>query len=198
MTRTQLLQALVRERGYRTYLEIGVDSGKNLRAIPCARKYGVDPANCPGTTHQMRSDEFFAQHAAALGPFDLIFIDGLHHEHQVRKDIMNSLDHMAEDGCIVVHDCNPQTEGAQAVPRRQRVWNGDVWKAWVRLRAGASLPMLCLDTDYGLGVIDDLLPIPDLMQLPDVLDFAWLQSNREEALQLVSPLEGADLLGLSS
>ena len=38
------------------------------------------------------------------GPFDLIFIDGCHHEAYVRSDSLNALKHVAKGGIIVWHD----------------------------------------------------------------------------------------------
>ena len=66
--------------------------------------------------------------------FDLIFIDGLHIYDQVKKDILNSLDVLNEKGFILLHDCFPLKYLDQAVPRAQKHWNGDVWRAILESR----------------------------------------------------------------
>jgi predicted O-methyltransferase YrrM len=50
------------------------------------------------------SDAFFER---SMVKFDVIFIDGLHEEHQVDRDIVNSLQHLNPGGIIVLHDCLP-------------------------------------------------------------------------------------------
>ena len=42
----------------------------------------------------MTSDKFFDETAQDLLAFDIIFLDGLHHEKQTTKDIINSLIHL--------------------------------------------------------------------------------------------------------
>ena len=59
--------------------------------------------------------------------FDLVFIDGLHTYEQVKKDIINSLNCLKENGVVLVHDCMPDCMSKQAVPRYRMTWNGDVW-----------------------------------------------------------------------
>ena len=39
--------------------------------------------------------------------YDVIFIDGLHLEKQVIKDIGHALQHLNKNGTIVLHDCKP-------------------------------------------------------------------------------------------
>ena len=77
----------------------------------------------------MTSDDFFKDNKEK---FDTIFIDGLHIDEQVQKDIENSLNALNEGGTIVMHDCKPLSEEAQIFPRIQIAWNGDVWKAWLK------------------------------------------------------------------
>ena len=61
----------------------------------------------------MTSDAFFLQNKQL---FDLIFIDGLHHSHQVLRDINNALRWLSPSGTIVLHDCNPWIEGRAEYP----------------------------------------------------------------------------------
>ena len=149
--RTEIINQLIEDNGYTSYLEIGVYDGVNFRAVKCKRKIGVDPDPKVGATFRLPSDEFFVVNRTT---FDCIFIDGLHHADQVLRDINNSLACLNPGGTIVVHDCNPTSEAMQIVPRQQGEWTGDVWKAWQELRlTRRDLKMWVYDIDYGVGII---------------------------------------------
>jgi predicted O-methyltransferase YrrM len=154
-TRTDLLNQLVRTRGYRNYLEIGVrDRRQNFDKVQITGlKHGVDPAPQREVSHRMTSDAFFAQ---ATDTYDLVFIDGLHLAEQVERDIANSLAHLSAAGAVVLHDCNPLTADAQTDDYDgKKHWNGTVWKAWVKLRATRSdLSMRVIDIDEGCGIVE--------------------------------------------
>jgi len=83
----------------------------------------------------------------------LFLVDGLHHAEQVYKDAINSLQILNENGTIVCHDMNPKGYREQLVPRVTRHWNGDCWRAWVKLRSRSDLAMFVLDFDEGCGII---------------------------------------------
>ena len=55
----------------------------------------------------MTSDTFFSQIEKAL-KFDVIFIDGLHTYYQCQKDVVNSLNHLNNNGVIFIHDLLPK------------------------------------------------------------------------------------------
>jgi len=152
MTRTQLINKAIENKGYKTYLEIGVQKGINIRGVKCSNKTGVDPNPLSDdTTHEMTSDDFFKTNKDT---FDCVFVDGLHESEQVYKDITNALEVLNEGGAILCHDMNPTSEEMQKVPRISNVWTGDCWKAWVKLRQERDdLNMFVVDTDYGVGVI---------------------------------------------
>jgi len=184
MNRTDILNGLIRSRGYQSYLEIGVGGCDNLNAISLepSRKVGVDPRGGVGVL-PLTSDAFFT-----ISPlkFDLIFIDGLHLEYQVYRDILHSLAVMNNGGTIVCHDINPMAREEQIVPKRQSRWTGDGWKAWVRLRSQRrDLNMSVVDTDYGCGIIQ--YGVQDLIEIPDSLDWDSLVGNRTAWLNLISP-----------
>ena len=58
--------------------------------------------------------------------FDVIFIDGFHHYEQCRKDIINSLKVLNENGFILLHDMIPRSWIEENIPRLGTVWSGDV------------------------------------------------------------------------
>lgn len=179
--RFDLINVLIQAMGYKSYLEVGVDSGFCFDKIICEDKTGVDPYEFSAATIKKTSDEFFAENTKQ---FDIIFLDGLHHADQIYKDISNALKCLAPRGTIVVHDCNPATEAAQVVPRKQVVWNGDVWKGWVKLRTERSdLEMSVLESDHGLGIIK--FGSQNLLIVEDELTYHNLEKNRKEWLNLV-------------
>jgi SAM-dependent methyltransferase len=185
MKRSDIINRLIEVKGYDSYLEIGVDKGKNFIEIKAFNKLGVDPEVKnfigEGRILSITSDVFFKSN---IDKFDIIFIDGLHHEDQVTRDIENALECLSEGGTIVVHDCNPTTEEMQIVPRKQVVWTGDVWKAWVKLRkTRTDIFQVCIDEDYGCGIITK-----GNQEFKTKLALTWknFDKNRVKLLNLIS------------
>lgn len=187
MKRTDIINREIELNGYKTYLEIGVSAGTNLRGVKCDYKVGVDPdPKSKGTTHCMTSDEFFKQNEET---FDIVFIDGLHEAEQVTKDIINSLRFLNKGGTIVLHDMNPKTKAMQEVPRISREWTGDCWKAMYQYRLESVSLAYTVDTDYGVGVIK---PQEDaiICNMPiEFSDYENLCEYRKEWLGLISVKE---------
>lgn len=183
VTRTAILNTLAERYGYRAYLEIGQgDRRKNYDWIECPIRIGIDPEHKLKAAYRMTSDEFFEINN---DDYDLIFIDGLHTEEQTYRDIINSLEVLSKNGSIVVHDCNPTDKAMQAVPRIQKVWTGDVWKAWVKLRESRDdLHMFVIDADFGCGVIRR--GRQQTITLPEQLNYEEFDSHRTQWLNLVS------------
>jgi hypothetical protein len=142
---TETINHIIQVKGFKSYLEIGVhDPYKNFDQIKCQFKIGVDPngkASFTGT-----SDEFFKSNRYAelqtdtkcgiemdyfiKQTFDCIFIDGLHHYDQVKRDFENAMACLNDGGIILIHDTNPAKEEYACVPRNglKGRWNGDVYK----------------------------------------------------------------------
>ena len=188
MTRTELINGLIKKYNFKTYLEIGVNTqsqpGYNWVGVDIPVKHGVDPN--VDTTYRMTSDEFFNNHISQK--YDIIFIDGLHLFEQVYRDIINSLNHLVDGGIIVVHDCNPITEITQRRERASDSWHGDVWKSIVKLRIeDPNIDICTVDTDEGCGIIrkgsQTLLKI---VEGTNINDYSFLENNRKEALNLIS------------
>lgn len=163
MTRTDIIQRLIDERGYKSYLEIGVFRKDNFNKIKCYKKVSVDPDHEAQATYQMTSDEFFTRYInpkcavpwTAL--FDVIFIDGLHEHNQVWRDIQNSLKHLHKGGVIVMHDCMPTSEHTARWDNKSHQdeeWYGDVYKAYLKAYKELPYRVYCIDTDCGCGIID--------------------------------------------
>ena len=146
--RWDLIEYLIKKNNYTNYLEIGCDQNQLFSKVIIDNKIGVDPVS--GGNIRKTSDEFFKENN---GKFDIVFIDGLHTYEQVKKDILNSVNCLNENGIILVHDCMPDSLGKQAVPRYKMQWNGDVWKAIVDLRQKEDLDIYTCEMDQGIGII---------------------------------------------
>ena len=146
--RWDLVKYLIDKYKYSDYLEIGCDQDQLFSKVQIQNKIGVDPVS--GGNVRKTSDDFFKDNNRK---FDIVFIDGLHTYEQVKKDILNSVNCLNNNGIILVHDCMPDNLSKQAVPRYRMLWNGNVWKAIVDLRQDENLEIFTCEMDQGIGVI---------------------------------------------
>ena len=131
------------------------------------------------------SDEFFKENK---NKFDIVFIDGLHTYDQVKKDILNSVNCLKENGIVLVHDCMPDSLSKQAVPRYRMIWNGDVWKAIVDLRQREDLEIFTCEMDQGIGVIkkEKNTSILEIKKAARNLKFKDYYANYKKFLRVIS------------
>jgi SAM-dependent methyltransferase len=197
LARWDVLNELLETSDRGRFLEIGVQAGVCGSRIRAREKWGVDPEPRAlartkyARFFQCTSDEFF-EDLPAKETFDVVFIDGLHHAEQTMRDAEHALKHLAPEGVIVLHDCNPQTELAQRVPRETGVWNGDCWKTLVRLRQRQDLQAFTIDADHGLGIVVRAPNPEPLREVPAVLTYATLERDRERLIGLVPPVGWAE------
>lgn len=194
MTRTEIINFCIKKYNFKTYLEIGVSSGENIKNVLIDKKDGVDPGvDYYGNklsslvNFKMNSDQFF-ETIENDKIYDFIFIDGLHHHEQVDKDLENSFKHLSENGIIMLHDTMPSSYEAQVVPRIQRVWNGDVWKSVVKLRyIRNDLDIMTLDTDHGCTLIKKGSNIIyNEVKIEDAMCFNYFKENKIKLMNVVS------------
>jgi hypothetical protein len=184
MKRYDILNKLIEKYNYKTYVEIGVQKGASYNSVKIESKIGVDPDPKAGATFTMTSDTFFAG-VSKKNKINLYFIDGEHTHQQAYRDITNSLEHLSDNGTILVHDTNPPDEDSQKVPRIQKHWNGDVWKAIVQLRTERDdLEIFTIDTDEGCTIIRK--GKNELLEIKGKLTYQNLEKNRKEWLNLIS------------
>ena len=194
ITRTEIINYLIRKFSYRTYLEIGVNNPKeNFNKIKIKHKEGVDPnwRRNPkkGKKNEMESDQFF-QEIKENKKYDIIFIDGLHTYEQTKKDVQNSLKHLFKEGTIIIHDCNPKTEWHQRGIEDfhdGEEWNGTTWKAFIELRCtNPHLSMHTIDTDCGCGIIKyGKQKLYRQADLKTCLEWEYFKTNKKELLRLI-------------
>lgn len=182
MKRYDIINALIKKNRYTSYLELGTDNKReNFDKIKCAKKFCVDvnpltEADFIGTT-----DEFFKQNQEQ---FDCIFVDADHDHKQALVDILNAITAVASTGTIVCHDCNPEKEIIQRVPRETLEWTGNVWKAIVKLKQISPIRINTVDTDYGCAIID--FKPSETIQVTVDKTYANLEKNRKEWLGLIT------------
>lgn len=189
---TDVLNLIASKIGAKWYLEIGVyNPDHNFNHIAVERKVSVDPDPAAGALLKLTSDEYFALFPGQT--FDLVFIDGLHHADQVKKDIQNGWNCLNVGGVIVLHDCNPPTVETTCVPRgAQREWCGDVYKTICRL-SGAQ--KFTVDFDYGCSVIRKTSK-SDVVEFGQAWEYPWnvFEQNRRDWLNLKSVHESMEII----
>lgn len=194
MRRFEIINTFIKNNNFVNYLEIGVFQGQNIRKIIAEHKDGVDPGAedelVPEVNYPITSDEFFALIKGHDIKYDIIFIDGLHHSDQVDKDIDNALNHLVDNGIIVMHDCNPEKKEYTSVPRQTDIWHGDVYKSALNFRQKYPHKFITVDTDCGCGVIfnnvseDTKCKVEDLQQ--GINSWEYFDKNRQRLLNLIS------------
>lgn len=110
------------------YLEIGVDTGQTFHALNAERKVAVDPhfkfspnPDLQGHEYyEVPSDDYFGKIARESDVFDVIYVDGLHTVEQTLRDLLNAVDHLSQDGVIIVDDVIPSSFSA-SLPALQDV-----------------------------------------------------------------------------
>jgi Methyltransferase domain len=144
MTRHELLKGLHEKTRPRTYLEIGIRTGRSMVLSRC-RSIGVDPVfkidnpiHCDVQLIKATSDDFFASdqplaHFEGV-PVDLAFIDGMHLSDYALRDFINIEPFMAETGVVVLDDVLPRNGLEAARDRKTEPWTGDVYKVVEILR----------------------------------------------------------------
>jgi hypothetical protein len=186
MKRTDIINILIQKYEYKSYLEVGTqDPSSNFDFINAEDKVSIDPFPRGEVTFVGTSDEYFESISDDI-KYDIIFIDGLHHNDQVLKDIQNSLNHLSENGTIVCHDCLPSTEKMQERDDHGGEWTGDVWKAIAELRVETiDLDIKVVDTDYGCGIIRRGTNVPYETQ-QDYLTYSHYSLNKNKMLNVIT------------
>jgi hypothetical protein len=147
--RATVVKRLVSLRESPAYLEIGCAENLLFDQVKADRKVGVDPAR--GGTHRMTSDAFFAANEER---FDVVFIDGLHHYEQVRRDVVNALAVVPAGGWIALHDLYPRDWVEEHAPQiATSRWTGDPWKVAFELAVTPGVNFRLVAIDHGVGIV---------------------------------------------
>jgi len=136
-------------RGAKTYLEVGVASGKTFLNVAIETKHGVDPKfrfdirpleSASVKFFEMTSDRYFTEFAARDMKYDIILLDGLHTFEQTFRDFCATMPHTHADTIWIIDDVFP-SDVFSALPSQKdalryrkssggksRQWHGDVFK----------------------------------------------------------------------
>ena len=117
----------------------------------------------------------------------------MHLADQVDRDIQNALKFIADDGFVVLRDCNPPTQwhareeyGFHLTPAKG-YWNGTTWKAFLKWRFNDAVKSCCIDTDWGIGILSKKHAIGNgIKESNPFFEFKELENNRKELLNLIS------------
>lgn len=199
MFRYDIINTIIKHYNFKKYLEIGVrNPNECYNLINCDVKHSVDPMfefNDESIDFKYTSDNFFAAlenselYLPSTYKWDVIFIDGDHISTQVDKDVKNSLNHLSENGFILLHDCNPPTlfraREDFIVDGEMVEWNGTVWKVIYKLRATRPDLFVCTaDTDEGVGIITRGKQVCCNFDNP-FYEFRTFEKNKTEYLNLI-------------
>ena len=187
LDRTKIINHLIQKNNYKSYLEIGVQTGMHFKNIKCAKKVGVDPDSRARATHVLTSNNFFAQNKDF---FDIIFIDGLHWYEQVYKDFTNSLLFLNEGGRILFHDFLPTHKAHQLRHQVFPAWNGDSWKAIAPIRKNFSetCEIYTVDCDEGTAVLKRGC-MEKIIIKNEELNWKNFVKKKKEWMNIISPEE---------
>ena len=186
LNRWDVINILIRKNNYKSYLEVGTqDPTSNFNKIEIQHRVSIDPFPRGEVTFVGTSDEYFESISEDV-KYDIIFIDGLHHNDQVLKDIENSLNHLSNTGIIVCHDCLPTTEHMQERNDHGGVWLGDVWKAIAELRVERiDLDIKVIDTDLGCGLIKTGTNVPHMTN-ENYLIYSYYNLHKWQLMNIIS------------
>ncbi len=203
MFRFDIINKIISNNRFSKYLEIGVRNPDDcFNKINCENKDSVDPNiefKDAVVDYNLTSDKFFSELEKGKldkepdHKWDVVFIDGLHLSYQVKNDIENSLNHLSENGYIVLHDCNPpdwfHAREDYLVNGQLFNWNGTVWKALYYFRANRpDLNICAVDTDWGCGLITKMKSGYKRPKVPfnnEFFEYNKMIANRELNLGLI-------------
>lgn len=208
MIRTSAINYLIKSRGYKSYLEIGLSWPHfNYNKIKCEHKESCDPYfpstrdslatrdNLPdeikeALTYLMTSDEMFDAMPEDK-KYDIILIDGLHTEGQCCKDIANSMAHLNPGGVILVHDTIPANKKSQEEDSDELLWVGTVWKSVVKLN-NTNITFHTIKEDVGLTIID-YNPTPDFTGYFEPSGYEFEDDFSTNVVHLITDREFRDM-----
>lgn len=211
---SSIINHLINKFKCKSYLEIGVNDGLNFNKINIDYKIGIDPEPSKYIDNKhlflMNSDEFFEYIDTELGnniennnisknknienikkKYDIIFIDGCKNENQILKDINNSLNHLNENGFILLKNCNPPNKiyvKKDYNNGNNNYWIGDAWMVYTKLRiSNPNLLMYVLNCEFGLGLI--MKGSQRNIKLNIDFNYSQFAENKEYYLNIISIYE---------
>jgi hypothetical protein len=164
MRKYSIINALVRTRGYASYLEVCTPvTGNQFAAIDesalRARQrlmYRCPPDFTDGSEITFRSTDETIEGLATECAYDVIFLDSWHTYECATRDLRFGLSRLAPGGTLVVHDCLPprSEEAGPLPPVPWGPWCGVSYCAYVDfIWSEPGIVFYTIDSDFGCGVI---------------------------------------------
>lgn len=174
-----IINFFIKRFNYQSYLELGVrDKTNTFNHINCMIKEGVDIDRGCQPTHLMTTDDYFASVGKDV-KWDIIFIDASHEKNQVLKDFNNSLEHLNENGTIIMDDINPFFEDLL-----QEHFCHNAWEVFAALRGTRSdLDMHGIYSSF-CGVVRRGNQLTHNLEIQPTFEF--LNTNRMELINILS------------
>lgn len=180
MNRVAVINQLIQERKYTSYLELGIYDKSTYNSIICDNKESVDINSNFNPTYAMSTDSFFMGNNKK---YDLIFIDANHTEPYLLRDIHNSIACLNPNGCITCHDVNPPDEYSQIDSNNLYQ---TAWRAFVRYRFDTQYFTYTHKEDCGIGVIDTSRKTNVVHKLKEEwMTYSFFANNKEFLLGLI-------------
>lgn len=203
MDRLSIINYLIKNNNYTSYCNLGVFTGYTLDSVLCIHKVGVDPSpehyrgNC--IIENKTSDDYFKQLDEEKYPhkFDIFFVDAMHLEEYVLRDISNCLRYLSDKGKILLHDCLPSKWEHAQEQWLEPEWNGTVYKAILRFMRDdifGSYTVRTVNTDYGCTIIEhNEIPMEKNIDFEmydkAIEDFNYFLENKEKLFNIITPEE---------
>ena len=194
MTRTDVINVLFgKNEHFTSYLQIGVGDPPDATFINILayQKQGITTMRMQawnGGFYDPGSIDFWA--ACPLEQkYDVIFIQSIYEFDQVYADVHHAMEHLNEDGFIVIHGCNP-LEKEWTIPLlqySQGPWIGAAYRAFIRLKyEHKDWSFFVVDEDFGCGIITKRPVVKNKCMRLSSLDWETFEKFRKELLNLVT------------
>lgn len=173
-----IINHFIKKYNYTSYLELGVrDKTNTFNLITCNDKSGVDINPKSDPDYLMTTDNFFLS-IPKNKKWDIIFIDADHEKTQVMKDLINSLNHLNDNGTIIMDDINPFTE---ELTKPEYCHNA--WEVFATLRKERSdLEMFAIESSF-CGVVRKGTQKTHNLTIES--NYEFLNKNRKELLNIL-------------
>jgi len=173
-----IINHFITRYNYKSYLELGVrDKTSTYNHILCESKTGVDIDSKCQPDYNMSTDDFFIK--VAVGKkWDIIFIDASHEKGQVEKDFNNSLNHLSENGTIIIDDINPFT--AELLHQH---YCHNAWEVFAKLKKERNdLEMFGIESSF-CGVVRRGTQKTHNLEIESTFEF--LNKHRQELINIL-------------
>ena len=188
--RCDVINLIAKKINAKKYLEIGIQNpNQNFNIINIGYKLGVDKAPVVGhhDVLEISSDQFFSDIKGTEIKYDIIFIDADVTWKQSTIDVNNALNHITENGFVILHNVHPPRQYIQLEPKLPDMgrWCGGSWKTFATLRMTRSdLWMATIPDGMGCGLIRK-----GKQELYPIIDLTWImfKAYKKELMNIITP-----------